>query len=135
MASTFKLEIVTPERDFFEGEVEEIVVRTVSGDLGILKDHMHTVSPLAPGVVKIKQEGKFKEAACSGGFIQVKTEKTTIVADACEWPDEIDVKRAEEALKRAEKNLDSSDENIDKKRARNAIRRAKARLLVTMKDR
>lgn len=135
MASTFKLEIVTPERSFFEGDIEEVVVRTVSGDLGILNDHMHTVSPLAPGIIKIKENGQLKEAVCTSGFIQVKEEKTTIVADACEWPNEVDENRAKEALDRAEQRLESSDENIDKKRARNALKRAKARLLILTKDR
>ncbi|TCO78803.1 F0F1 ATP synthase subunit epsilon [Marinisporobacter balticus] len=130
MASTFELEIVTPDKKFYEGSVERIVIRTTNGDIGILKDHMFTVSPLQIGAIKIKQEGKYKEAACAGGFIQVKEEKTTIITDSAEWADEIDIKRAEEAKKRAEERLHKSTEDIDMLRAKAALKRALTRLQV-----
>ncbi|QEK13215.1 F0F1 ATP synthase subunit epsilon [Crassaminicella thermophila] len=134
MASTFELEIVTPDRKFFEGSVERLVVRTSQGDEGILKDHMFMVSPLQIGVIKIKQDGKYKEAACAGGFIQVKEEKTTIITDSAEWPEEIDVKRAEKAKERAEKRLQSPGSDIDMKRAQAALQRSLTRLRVAKKD-
>lgn len=134
MASTFELEIVTPDRKFFEGEVERIVVRTIQGDLGILKNHMHTVSPLDIGVVKIKQKGQYREAACAGGFIQIKDEKTTIITDAAEWPEEVDVERAKKAAARAEKRLKDDSPDIDTLRAQAALRRALNRLRITRND-
>ncbi|MCT4619028.1 MAG: F0F1 ATP synthase subunit epsilon [Marinisporobacter sp.] len=130
MASTFELEIVTPDRKFYEGSVERIVVRSTQGDMGILKDHMFTVSPLEIGVVKIKENGKYKEAACAGGFIQIKEEKTTIITDSAEWPEEIDVKRAEESKNRAEERLNKPEANIDALRAKAALKRALTRIRV-----
>ncbi|QXM06704.1 F0F1 ATP synthase subunit epsilon [Crassaminicella indica] len=130
MASTFQLEIVTPDRRFFEGQVERIVVRTIQGDMGILKDHMFTVSPLEIGVLKIKQNGKYKEAACAGGFIQIKEDKTTIITDSAEWPEEIDIERAKAAKKRAEEHLKNPQENTDALRAKAALKRALTRIRV-----
>ncbi|WP_053954729.1 ATP synthase F1 subunit epsilon [Inediibacterium massiliense] len=134
MASTFELEIVTPDKKFFEGSVQQIVVRTTQGDLGILKDHMSTVSPLQIGIIKIKENGQYKEATCAGGFIQIKEDKTTIITDAAEWPEEIDEKRAQESLKRAEERLQSGSEEIDKKRAQRALKKAEIRLRVIKKS-
>jgi F-type H+-transporting ATPase subunit epsilon len=130
MASTFELEIVTPDRKFYEGSVERIVIRTVGGDIGILKDHMLTVSPLEIGAIKIKENGQYKEAACAGGFIQIKEEKTTIITDSAEWPEEIDVKRAEESKNRAEERLHKPEANVDALRAKAALKRALTRIRV-----
>ena len=130
MASTFELEIVTPERKFFKGTVDRVVVRTLQGDIGILKDHMLTVSPLAIGPITIKQQGEKKIAVCAGGFIQIKEDKTTLVTDSAEWSNEIDVERAKKALERAQKRLEHGDEDMDRKRAREAFRRAQNRINV-----
>ncbi|QZY55528.1 F0F1 ATP synthase subunit epsilon [Crassaminicella profunda] len=130
MASTLELEIVTPDRKFYEGSVERIVIRTVGGDIGILKDHMLTVSPLEIGAIKIKENGQYKEAACAGGFIQIKEEKTTIITDSAEWPEEIDVKRAEESKNRAEERLHKPQSNVDTLRAKAALKRALTRIRV-----
>ncbi|OPJ55258.1 ATP synthase F1 subunit epsilon [Alkalithermobacter paradoxus] len=85
MASLFNLEVVTPESKFFEGEVEMVVVRTTEGDVGIMKNHINYVAPLAKGLLKIKKDGSFKHASIEGGFISVDKEKTTIVTDAANW--------------------------------------------------
>lgn len=130
MAQTFHLEIVTPERSFFEGEVEMVVVRTTQGDAAFMADHMWTITPLATGVLKIKEKDQIKKATCSGGFIHVKEGKATIVADAAEWPEEIDLNRAMNAKERAEELLQSQDSSIDIKRAQAAIARALTRIQV-----
>lgn len=131
MASTFQLEVVTPDRKFFEDEVSMVTVRTAEGDIGILKDHMSTVAPLSIGVIKIKKDGKFMEATCAGGFVSVDEEKTTIITDAAEWPEEIDIKRAESAAKRAEERLKKDSEKIDVVRAQIALNKALNRLRVS----
>ncbi len=128
MAQTFHLEVVTPERSFYKGEVEMVVARTIQGDAAYMADHMWTVAPLSPGLLKIKEKSGIKKAACSGGFIHVKEGKATIVSDSAEWPEEIDLNRAVDAKERAEKRLDSSDPNIDSERARVAILRALSRI-------
>jgi len=135
MASTFELEIVTPDRKFYEGTVEMVVVRTVTGDLGIHKEHMSLVSPLAIGTIKIKEgKGKYKEAACAGGFVQVRQDKTTIITDSAEFPDEIDVDRAKKAADRAQARLKSSNSETDIVRAQIALDKALNRINVAKKD-
>lgn len=102
MANLLKLEIVTPDRSFFSGEVEMVVVRTTEGDIGVLFDHEPLVAPLSVGAVRIKQDGKFRAAACSGGFISVDEDIATIITDTAEWAHEIDVDRARLAKESAE---------------------------------
>lgn len=133
MASTFRLQIVTPSRTFYDDEVEMTIVKTTEGDLGVMKNHMLMVAPLSIGKVKIKKDGQFKEAAISEGFVQVESEYTRIITDSAEWPEEIDVNRAEEAKERAERRLASKNSDIDKVRAQIALRKALNRLDVADK--
>lgn len=129
MASKFLLEIVTPDRVFFNEEVERTVVRTKDGDLGILSDHIQMVSQIAVGRIKIKTNDKVLEAALGGGFIKVDLEKTTILTDSAEWPEEIDIDRATAAKKRAEERL-GKKEGINVARAEIALNKALNRLQV-----
>ncbi|WP_427337922.1 F0F1 ATP synthase subunit epsilon [Caloranaerobacter sp. DY30410] len=131
--SQFTLEIVTPDRKFFEDEVEMVIVRGIEGDIGILKNHTPMVTPLSIGKIRIKKNGKIKEAAIAGGYVEITKDKTTIITDAAEWPEEIDVKRAEEAKKRAEQRLKSGKGEIDIVRAQIALRKALNRLEVAKK--
>lgn len=109
MANLLKLEIVTPDRSFFSGDVEMVVVRTTEGDIGILYDHEPLVAPISVGAVRIKQDGKFTAAACSGGFISVDEDVATIITDTAEWAHEIDVERAKSAKERAEAVLKNAE--------------------------
>jgi len=131
MASTFHLEIVTPDRKFYEDEVDMAIVRTVEGDVGILRDHVPTVAPLSIGVIKIKKDGKIKKATCSGGFVSIDEDKATIITDAAEWPEEIDVERAEAAMKRAEERLNKDFKEVDVLRAQIALNKALNRIRVS----
>lgn len=128
MASTFRLQIVTPSGIFYDDEVELVVARTTEGDVGIMKNHTLMVSPLKIGKLKMKKNGEFKEAATSEGFIQVESDLTRVIADTAEWPEEIDIRRAEEAKKRAEERLESKQSNINIVRAETALKRALNRL-------
>ena len=130
MASKFLLEIVTPDRVFFEEEVEMVIVRTNEGDQGILRDHMKMVSEVAVGRIKIKKDGQISEAAIAGGFIKVDLDKTTILTDAAEWPDEIDPKRAMAAKQRAEERLKNRRDGINVYRAEVALNKALNRIQV-----
>lgn len=130
MARKFQLEIVTPDRLFYSGEVEMVVVRTTEGDEAYMADHMWTVVGLKPGVLKIRENNDIIKASCSGGFIHVKEGITTIIADSAEWPDEIDLERAKSAKERAEMRLDGDSANIDINRARIAMLRALTRISV-----
>jgi len=128
----FLLEIVTPDRKFFEEEVEMVIARGVEGDLGILKNHTPVVTPLDIGRIKIKQNDKVREAAIAGGYIEVNKDKTTIITDTAEWPEEIDLERAKQAKERAEKRLNSESE-VDLVRVQIALRKALNRIDVGSK--
>lgn len=96
----FDLKIITPEKTFFEGNTEQIIVRTVSGDIGILAGHAPYVANIVSSPFRIKIEGEFRTAAISGGLIKVSAEGVTVVTSAIEWADEIDVARAERQRRR-----------------------------------
>lgn len=129
------LEIVTPDRRFFEDEVEMVIVRGQEGDLGILKGHTPLVTPLDIGRIKIKQNGEVREATIAGGYVEIAKEKTTIITDSAEWPDEIDIDRAKEAKRRAEERLhEKNDSEVDLFRAEIALRKALNRINVADRD-
>ena len=131
MASPFSLEIVTPDKKFFDEEVEMVSVTGIEGQLGIMKNHIPLVTPLAISKIKIKQNGQTRVAAVAEGYVDVKKDKTIIVTDAAEWPDEIDVNRAELAKKRAEEILESKRDNVDFTRAEIALKKAINRIDVS----
>ncbi|MBO3444037.1 MULTISPECIES: ATP synthase F1 subunit epsilon [Clostridia] len=85
MASEFALEIVTPDKTFYNGTAEMIIVRTTEGDRGILKNHRPLVAGLSTGTLRIKKDGKYKEAKISGGFMNVDKEKIVIVTESADW--------------------------------------------------
>lgn len=117
----FALKIVTPDGLIFDGQAEEVVVRTTSGDLGILAGHVNCVAPLGMGRATIITEGKRRYAACIGGMITVVDKAVTLVATTFEWAESIDAARAEASQQRAEKTLqkkDASDTEIQLAQAR-----------------
>lgn len=104
----FKLQIITPEKKVFDGETEQIIVRTTVGDVGILNGHEPYCAALGVGQMRIMINGEYRRAATSGGIIKVSKEGTTILVQTCEWADEIDVKRAEAARDAAEERKKSA---------------------------
>ena len=103
------LKVVTPDKLFFEGEIDMLVARTIEGDVGILLNHSPLVTILDIGRLVIKNGDERKVAACAGGYIDVRNNNITVVSDACEWEDEIDINRAERAKERASKKLEDKD--------------------------
>lgn len=101
----FKLEIYTPDKLFFDGETENLIVRTTVGDKGILARHEDYVAALPIGKLKVKIDGNFKIAAISEGTIKVSRDKTVILTQSCEWADEIDLERAKAAKAKAEERM------------------------------
>ena len=134
MASTYMLEIVTPDKKFFSDEVEMTIIRTSTGDMGILKDHELTVAPLEIGSIRIKKGNDKKNAACSSGFVNIEEDVVTIITDSAEWADEIDIKRAQFAIERAEERLKEKKHEIDVGRAKVSMARAMNRVNVAKKQ-
>lgn len=90
MAETMKLQVITPDKEFFHGDVSMVELNTADGELGVYPQHIPLTTAAAPGVLKIHQDGQVKKAALLSGFLQILPEKMTILAEVCEWPEEID---------------------------------------------
>ncbi|NLY45605.1 MAG: ATP synthase F1 subunit epsilon [Tissierella sp.] len=129
--SKFHLEIVTPDRKFFEDEVDMVIVRGIEGDLAILKGRSPIATPLKICKVRIFQDDVERVAAVVQGYVTAIDDHVTIVTEAAEWPDEIDVNRAEEAKKRAEALLAKQASDINFARASSALQRAINRIEVS----
>ena len=125
----FEVEIITPDRTFYKSEATMIEFNTAAGEIGVYKNHVPLTTVLAPGVVTIHKDGEDNViAAVHSGFAEILPEKVTLLAEVAEWPDEIDVERAEAAKKRAEERLASKAESVDVMRAELALRRALVRM-------
>ena len=101
----FKLQILTPDKLFFDGETDNVIVRTTVGDKGILARHEEYVAALPIGKLRVRIDGNFRIAAVSEGTIKVSRDKTVILVQSCEWADEIDLERANLARQRAEERM------------------------------
>jgi len=131
MADRFTLNISTPEKEFFSGEVEGLIITTPEGEMGILPGHMLMVVALDIAPIKIKMpDTEWQEAAVSGGFAQITGEHVDILAETAEWPEEIEVNRVLEAKRRAEERLQSHLNEVEYVRSQLAKRRALARLAI-----
>ncbi len=126
------LKVVTPDKLFFEGDIDMLVARTIEGDVGILLNHSPLVTILDIGRLVIKDGDERKVAACAGGYIDVRNNNITVVSDACEWEDEIDINRAERAKERASKKLE--DKDTDTFKAELALKKAINRINVGNKN-
>jgi F-type H+-transporting ATPase subunit epsilon len=131
---TIKVSIVTPDGPVYESDAEMVIARATSGELGILPGHIPLVAPLKISVVRLKKDGKYENVAVSGGFLEVRPDQVTILAQSAELETHIDVERALRAKERAEKRLnDQHQEHIDFRRAELALQRAINRLGVSEK--
>ncbi|GIN90857.1 ATP synthase epsilon chain [Siminovitchia terrae] len=129
--NTLKVSIVTPDGPVYNSEVEMVSTKAESGELGILPGHIPLVAPLQIGAVRLKNGSKTEYVAVSGGFLEVRPEEVTILAQAAETAESIDFARAEEAKARAEQLLQSKRDDIDFKRAELALKRAMNRIDVS----
>ncbi len=131
-----QLEIVTPERRAFEGEVDEVVVPGSEGELGILPHHAPLVSLLGNGVLRVKHDGQEDQFAIFGGFLQVRPDRVVVLAETADMAAEIDVERAERARREAERVIEQGFvEPADLARARAALQRALIRIRVADRQR
>lgn len=118
----FPLKIVTPDGLQFEGQAQELVVRTVSGDMGILAGHINCVAPLGMGMATVVVDGQKRYGACIGGMVSVMNGEVKLVPTTFEWADRIDKARAEASEQRARRIID------DKSSSTTDLRLAEARL-------
>ncbi|MDR3072777.1 MAG: ATP synthase F1 subunit epsilon [Clostridiales Family XIII bacterium] len=136
MANSFKLQIVTPDKLFYEGEVEMVIVRTLTGEEGFMAKHTWATKLLDVGRTWIREKGsqELKLASTAAGFIDVR-DSVTIFTDAAEWPEEIDVARAEEHKQKAEAFLKehkrTKEEEEEFLKAEASLKKAITRLKVS----
>ena len=128
------LKIITHEKVVFDSDVDEIYTRTVDGEIGILKNHVPIMSALDIGVTKAVINNKPVFFTTMGGVLQFANEEALILTPTAESGDEIDVVRAKDALKRARARLSDAQASLDAKRAEAAIARALARLKATLNN-
>ena len=126
--TAFPLKIVTPDGIMFEGQAEEVVVRTITGEMGVLAGHVNCVAPLGMGRAMILAEGERRYAACIGGILSVVNGSVTLVPTSFEWAQDIDAGRAEKSYQRAQDVLnDKNASETDIKLAQARLRRALVR--------
>jgi F-type H+-transporting ATPase subunit epsilon len=125
------LQIVTPEKKAFEGDVDEVIVPGSEGELGILPHHAPLISLLGQGVLRLKQGATEQEFAIFGGFLQVRPDRVVVLAETADLGSEIDLERAERARREAEQLLQGGlSEEVDLARARAALQRALIRIRI-----
>ena len=124
----FRLKIVTPDGLIYDGQAEELLVRTTGGDVAILARHMDYVAPLGMGRAVVVSGGTRRTAACIGGMLSVCDGEVTLVPTTFEWADKIDLERAEAAYERADKVLHNENASqMDLKLAEAKLHRALVR--------
>ena len=124
----FLLRIITPDRVFYENQVDMVEFNTTEGEVGILPGHIPMTVIVKPGVLCIGEPEGEKLAALHAGFAEILTEGVTILAEVIEWPGEIDESRAVAAKERAEGRLQDKTPDTDIARAETALQRAIVRI-------
>jgi F-type H+-transporting ATPase subunit epsilon len=122
------LEIVTPEKRAFTGDVDEVILPGTEGEMGILPHHAPLVSTLGHGVLKLRRGGQEEEFAIFGGFVQVRPDRVVVLAEMADLASAIDLERAERARREAEHVLEAGLEPADLESARAALQRAIIRI-------
>lgn len=125
--NTFKVQIITPERVFYEGEASMVEFTTTEGEIGVYPKHIPLTTVLAPGIVTIKEAEGDKTAAVHAGFAEILGDQVTLLAEIAEWPEEIDLERARAAEDRARDRIAAKDANVDLLRAEIALKKALVR--------
>lgn len=131
MAKTFHLELLASDRPFYVGECEHLVYPASDGLMGILPGHETFITVIEPGEIKYKVDGQWRYCAISEGFAEVRGDYVLILGDAIELPDEIDVKRAEEAAERAREQMEQKQGIMQYYHTQAALNRAMNRLKVS----
>jgi F-type H+-transporting ATPase subunit epsilon len=128
-----KLEIVTPEKKVFDETVDSVTVPTATGEVGILPNHAPLISALKSGILSFSNKGASEKMVVSGGFVEVSSNKVSVLTDVAERADEIDVEAARAQLAEAQKVLSGSfsgtEEEFEIEKER--LERAQARLALS----
>ena len=135
MPAKYTLEIITPERIFFKGDVESVIIPAPDGYMSIQRMHEPMVIALKVGEMKLNIGGKWKECTTSSGFVEIRPDETIIFSQAVEWPEEIDIRRAQEAKEEAEESLRQRQSYQEYMQSQISLARAMVRLRVGRRNR
>jgi F-type H+-transporting ATPase subunit epsilon len=135
LPTTLTLEIVTPDRSLFRGEVKEVQVPAAEGYMGILPGHTPLLANLQVGELSYRGETEEAQMHVALGFVEVLPDRVTVMAHVAERPDDIDVARAESARQRAEERLAKPVPDIDFERARISMMKSLIRLQIATRTR
>lgn len=131
---TIKVHVVTPDGPVHDSDVETVIAKAESGELGIMASHVPMVAPLKIGVIHLKNGKTSEYLAVNGGILEVRPDKVTVLAQSAETAEHIDYDRALRAKERAEQRLHTqSNEHVDFKRAELALKRAMNRISIVEK--
>lgn len=135
MTESFELKIVASDKLFYEGKCEMLVFPAIDGTKGVLPHHESMVTALVSGELRFQVDGQWRYAAVSEGIVDIMQDSVILLADSVELPEEIDVKRAEEAKERAEERIRQKRSIQEFYHSQASLARAMARLKVTNKFR
>lgn len=107
-----QLKVVTPEKVIYDGEIDELIIPTVTGEIAVLPHHIDLLTQVVPGEMTIKHKGKDQHVAVTGGFLQIVDGVLTLLSDYAVRSEEIDAKKALDAQKRAEETLKKKKEDL-----------------------
>jgi F-type H+-transporting ATPase subunit epsilon len=130
MSKTFKLEILTPKKEFFSAEAEALTFTSTDGERTILAGHAPMISTLGIGELKIKQDGNWKTAFQSEGFVEVRPDEVLVFSQLCEWDNEIDIVHVQKIRDAIEEEARSQQSIQEQKHTAISLTRAMTRLKV-----
>lgn len=129
----FHLRVAASEKMFYDGPCNMTILPTIDGQHGVLADHEAMVTAISAGEFRFLVDGDWKTAAVGDGFAEITPDRVVVVVDTAEWPDEIDIRRADEARQRAEERMRNKQAQLEYHHTKAALSRAMARLKVTKK--
>ena len=135
MAKTFLLEIVTPEKQFFTGQVESLILPAVDGSYGVQAGHEPVVTAIEPGEARYLADGQWHDLVVTQGFAEIMSDYAVVLVSAAERPEDIDATRAKRAKERAEERLRQHESRQEYIRSKAALARATARLTAARQKR
>ena len=125
------VDIMTPDRLLLQTEADAVIVPAFDGELGILQNHVPLLTELQPGQIRLRRGSETELFAVSGGFLEVRSNRVSVFAEAAEMANEIDVERARQAAEKARTALRSRGASETLDQAETALRRALVRLRVS----
>lgn len=130
MVSTFRLQVLTPEKAFFDQPVEKLIFEAPDGEMELLAEHAPMISTLEVGEARFFREGKWREFAASEGFVIVDKNEVLVMAQTAEWPEDIDISRAKQQQELANERLRQQRSMQEYHMARAMLTRAMVRMRV-----